>query len=298
MTLKLEGMMPPHVTPFSQEGEIDEPALRCLLRFWLNAGVNGLVTCGSNGEAAYMTREERKKTIKIVVDEVNGRVPIIAGTGAPGTRETIILTRDAKEVGADAALVVTPYFFKPCNEELLAHYHTILNAVDIPLILYNVPKFTGYNLDPSVVIELAKEYSQIVGIKDSYGSIGQISEILRKLGNKISVLAGSGDLVLPTLIMGGRGGILGVANVAPQLCSAIYNNYKLGKLEKARTCQMQVLYLNEILIKRYNQISSIKEALNQLGKPAGYPRLPSLPLNEEGCQTVRRTLLTLNLELA
>jgi 4-hydroxy-tetrahydrodipicolinate synthase len=160
-----------------------------------------------------------------------------------------------------------------------------------------VPKFTGYNLDPSVVIELANEYSQIIGIKDSYGSIGQVSEIIRQSGDKISVLAGSGDLVLATLIMGGNGGILGVANVAPQLCSDIFINFKQGKLEKAKECQMKILYLNEILIKRHNQISSIKEALNQLGKPAGHPRLPSLPLNEEGCQTIQRTLRTLNLAL-
>lgn len=242
-----------------------------------------------------MTREERRRVIEIVVDEVGGRVPVIAGTGAPSTRETITLTQDAKDVGGDAVLVVTPYFFRPSNEELVEHYRSVLNSVDMPVVLYNVPKFTGYNLEPSVVVQLVNEHSQIVGIKDSSGSLGQISEIIRQVGDRISVLAGTGDIVLATLMMGGRGGILGVANIVPHLCSDIFDHFKKGELGKAREVQMKVLYLNDILIKRYNQLSSIKEALNQLGLSAGYPRLPSLPLNEEARQTIQKALSVLRL---
>jgi len=295
MAIKLEGIMPPHVTPFSKDGEVDEPALRRLVHFWLDGGVSGLIPCGSNGEAPYMTREERRRVIEIVVDEVGGRVPVIAGTGAPSTRETITLTQDAKDVGGDAVLVVTPYFFRPSNEELVEHYRSVLNSVDMPVVLYNVPKFTGYNLEPSVVVQLVNEHSQIVGIKDSSGSLGQISEIIRQVGDRISVLAGTGDIVLATLMMGGRGGILGVANIVPHLCSDIFDHFKKGELGKAREVQMKVLYLNDILIKRYNQLSSIKEALNQLGLSAGYPRLPSLPLNEEARQTIQKALSVLRL---
>lgn len=287
--------MPPHITAFTKSGELDEAALRRLIHFWLDGGVSGLVSCGSNGEAPYMTREERKRVIEIAVGEADGEVPVIAGTGAPSTRETIMLSRDAKDVGADAVLVVTPYYFKPSNEELVAHYRAILDAVDVPVILYNVPKFTGYNLEPSVVVKLVNEHNQIVGIKDSGGAIGQISDIIRQVGDKISVLAGTGDLVLATLMMGGRGGILGVANVAPRLCSDIYDHYRKGRLERAREAQMKALYLNDVLIRKFNQISSIKEALNQMGQPAGYPRLPSLPLSKEACQTVKKTLSELNL---
>jgi len=295
VTIKLEGIVPPHVTPFSKSGEVDEPALRRLIHFWLDGGVSGLVPCGSNGEAPYMTREERRRVIEIVVDEVNGKVPVIAGTGAPSTRETIALTRDAKDVSVDAVLVVTPYFFRPNDEELVEHYRSVSSAVDVPLVLYNVPKFTGYNLETSVVVKLVKECSQVVGIKDSSGSIGQISELIRQVGDKISVVAGTGDLVLATLLMGGKGGILAVANVAPRLCSDIYDHFKRGEIEEAKEAQMKALHLNDVLVRRYNQLSSIKEALNQLGQPAGYPRLPSLPLSEEARQTIRKALSVLRL---
>lgn len=295
MVVNLEGVMPPQITPFFKSGEIDEKSFRQLIQFWLTNGVRGLVPCGSNGEAPYMTREERRRVIEIVVDETDGKIPVIAGTGAPSTRETIALTRDAKDMGADAVLVVTPYFFKPSNEELVEHYHTLLNKVDIPVILYNVPKFTGYNLEPDVVVKLVNECSQIIGIKDSGGSIGQISELICKVGERIAVLAGTGDLLLATLMMGGKGGILGVANVAPRLCVDIFDYFKMDKLSMAREAQMKILLLNDLLIKKYNQLSSIKEALNQLGQPAGYPRLPSLPLNEEARQIIRRTLSRLNL---
>ena len=295
MVTKFEGIMPPHITPFSKSGDVDEPALHRIIHFWLDSGVSGLVSCGSNGEAPCMTREERRKVIEIAVEEADGKVPVIAGTGVPGTRETIMLTQDAKDVGVDAVLVATPYFFKPSNEELIEHYRAILKAVDIPLILYNVPKFTGYNLEPSVVVKLVDEHSQIVGVKDSSGSIGQVSDIIRQVGDKISVMAGTGDFVLATLMMGGHGGILAVANVAPRLCVDIYDYFRKGETEKAKDAQMKVLYLNDILVKRYNQISSIKEALNQLGQPAGYPRLPSIPLKEEARQNIQKALSFLHL---
>ena len=290
MKIEIEGIIPPHVTPFTKGGEIDEAALRRLVHFWLDNGSSGLMSCGSNGEAPYMTREERERVVEIVVDEVNGKAPVIAGTGAPSTRETIHLTQDAKDVGADAVIVVTPYYFRPRRRELVEHYRTLLNAVDAPVILYNVPKFTGYNLDPSIVVELVEEYSQIIAIKDSGGSLGQIADIIRQVGEKINVLAGTGDLILPTLLMGGRGGIVGVANVAPDLCSSIYNHYKKGQLERAKEVQMKVLYLNNILFKKYNQLSSVKEAMNQLGHPAGYPRRPSLPLTRTARKDVREAL--------
>ncbi|MDQ1279324.1 MAG: hypothetical protein QG670_586 [Thermoproteota archaeon] len=296
MTIKLEGIIPPHITPFKKNGDIDEAALKKLVNFWLDDGVDGLVSCGSNGEAPSMSRDERRRVIDIVINEVNDKVPVIAGTGAPSTGETIDLTRDAKDIGADAALIVTPYFYRPNSEELIEHYRSVIKAVDIPIILYNVPKFTGYNLEADVVIKLAKEYSQIIGVKDSGGSIGQISEIIRQVGKKISVLAGSGDVVLANLMMGGKGGILGIANVAPRLCSDIFDYFKKGDSEKAKEAQMKALFLNDLLIKKYNQLSSIKEAMNQLGQPAGYPRLPSLPLKEEAKQNIQKALHDLNLK--
>ncbi len=295
MKIKIEGIIPPHVTPFTENGEIDEVALRRLVHFWLDNGSKGLMSCGSTGEAPYMTRNERKRVIEIVVNEVNGKVPVIVGTGAPSTRETIRFTQDAEDVEVDAVIVVTPYYFKPNRRELVEHYRTLINAVEVPIILYNVPKFTGYNLDPSIVVELVEEYSQIIAIKDSSSSIGQIIDIIRQVGDKINVLAGTGDLILPTLLMGGKGGIVAVANVAPYLCSSIFTYYEKDQLEKAKEAQMKVLHLNNTLMKKYSPISSIKEAMNQLGQPAGYPRRPFLPLTETAQEEIMEALRILSL---
>lgn len=295
MKIKIEGIIPPHVTPFTKNGEIDEVALRRLVHFWLDNDSKGLMSCGSTGEAPYMTRIERKRVIEIVVNEVNGKVPVIVGTGAPSTRETIRFTQDAEDVEVDAVIVVTPYYFKPNRRELVEHYRTLINAVEVPIILYNVPKFTGYNLDPSIVVELVEEYSQIIAIKDSSSSIGQIIDIIRQVGDKINVLAGTGDLILPTLLMGGKGGIVSVANVAPYLCSSIFNYYEKDQFEKAKEAQMKVLHLNNALMKQNSQISSIKEAMIQLGQPAGYPRRPFLPLTETAQKEIMEVLRILSL---
>jgi 4-hydroxy-tetrahydrodipicolinate synthase len=288
--VEIEGIIPPHVTPFRRDAEVDEAALRRLVHFWLENGSSGLMSCGSNGEAPYMSREERRRVVEVVVDEVNEEAPVIAGTGAPSTRESILLTQDAEDVGVDAAIVVTPYYFKPDRRELVEHYRALLNAVEIPVILYNVPKFTGYNLDPSVVVELADEYSQIIALKDSSGSIGQITDLIRLVGDKVNILAGTGDLILPTLLMGGRGGIVGIANVVPRLCASIFTHYKKGQFEEAREAQMKILQLNAVLFKKYNQVSSVKEAMNQLGLPAGHPRRPSLPLTRKAREDVKESL--------
>jgi len=296
LPLKLEGIFPPHITPFLKNEEIDENSLRSLVHFWLDSGCAGLVSCASNGEGPYMTKEERRRVLQLVIEEVNGKVPVIAGTGAPSTRETIFLTRDAKDVGADAVLIVSPYYFKPDSKELFEHYSSVISSTDIPVIVYNVPKFTGYNLDPNVIVRLAEESDQVVGVKDSGGSIGQISDLIHRVGDKISVLAGTADVVLACLLMGGRGGVLAVANVAPRLCVDLYNHFKAHEIERARQIQMKVLYLNDVLVKKFNQISAIKEAMNQLGKAAGYARRPSLPLDEKARKEVREALERLGID--
>jgi len=212
--LKLEGIFPPHITPFTHEGEVDEEALRRCVKFWVKEGVSGLVPCGSNGEAPYLSQEERRRVIEIVLDEGHGKVPVIPGTGSISTRETILLTRDAKDLGADAALVVTPFYFKLSNKEMSGHYWAVIEAVDLPIVIYNMPKFTGLSLDPNVVFQLVSKYDNIVGVKDSSGSIGQITEIIRLVSKKVSVFAGTADVILPTLMLGGKGAIVSVANFA------------------------------------------------------------------------------------
>ena len=276
--LMLEGIFVPHITPFTREGDLDEEALRACIGFWLEGGVSGLVPCGSNGEAPYLSREERKRIIGIVVDEVNGKVPVVAGTGSISTRETILFTEDAKDLGVDAALVVTPFYYKLSSREMCEHFNALLKTVDLPIVLYSVPKFTGCSLEPALIQQLASKHENVVGVKDSSGSIGTITETIRLVGDRISVLAGTADVALSTLMLGGKGAVIAVANAFPEICSELYNAFKRGDYKKAGELQRHVAYLNEVLVKRYNQLSSIKEAMNLMGLQAGYPRSPALPL--------------------
>jgi 4-hydroxy-tetrahydrodipicolinate synthase len=292
--LVLSGIFVPHVTPFTREGEIDLEALRTCVRFWLEGGVSGLVPCGSNGEAPYLSRQERIKVIETVVDEVNGKIPVIAGTGSMSTKETITFTKDAKDLGVDAVLVVTPFYFKPTNREIHEHYRTVSEAVDLPIIVYNVPKFTGFSLETAFVHQLMSENEKIIGLKDSSGNIGAITEIIRLVSNKTSVLAGTADVALPTLLLGGKGAVIAVANVFPKLCSQLYETFKNGKYEEAKTLQKRISFVNEILVKRYNQLSAIKEALRFQGLPGGYPRKPALLLEGEEKKTVQNLLKIIN----
>jgi 4-hydroxy-tetrahydrodipicolinate synthase len=283
-------MFVPHITPFTRDGELDVEGLRECVRFWVKGGVSGLVPCGSNGEAPYLTREERMKVIETVVEEVKGRVPVVAGTGSMSTQETIMFTRDAKNLDVDAALVVTPFYFKLANREIYEHYRTVLEAVDLPIILYNVPKFTGFSLEPVVVSQLVSKYEGVVGVKDSSGSIGTITEIIRLVGDKISVLAGTADVALSTLLLGGKGAIIAVANAFPKLCSSLYEAFRRGNYDEASRLQRQVSFLNDVLIKKHNQLSAIKEALKLQGLPAGYPRKPALPLENAERKDIENVL--------
>jgi 4-hydroxy-tetrahydrodipicolinate synthase len=279
--LVLDGMFVPNVTPFTRIGKLDIKALRACVQFWLEGGVSGLVPCGSNGEAPYLSREERIKTIETVVDEVNGKVPVIAGTGSMCTQETIAFTKDAADLGVDAALIITPFYFKLSNKEIREHYKTVSENVDIPIVLYNVPKFTSVSLEPALIQEIATENEKIIGLKDSSGNIGTPTEILRLIGNRISVLAGTADVTLSTLLAGGRGAVLAVANVFPTLCSRLYTAFKSKQYEEASRLQNRVSFANEVLVKKFNQISAIKQAMRLQGLVAGYPRKPALPLDAE-----------------
>lgn len=279
--LSLSGMFVPNITPFTRSGELDVEALKTCVRFWVEDGVSGLVPCGSNGEAPYLSGEERRKVVETVLDEVNGKVPVIAGTGSMSTQETIALTKDAKDLGVDAALVVTPFYFKLSNKEICEHYRTLSAAVDLPIIIYNVPKFTGFSLESAVIAQLVSQNEEVVGVKDSSGNVSAITEIIRLVGDKVSVLAGTAEVVLPTLMLGGSGAIVAVANVFPKLCSRLYEAFRTGNHEQAIKLQQRVSHVNEVLVKRHNQLSAIKEALRLRGLPSGYPRSPALPLEGE-----------------
>ncbi len=289
---KPKGIMPPHITPFTEKGEIDEPGLRNDVDFWVEAGVHGLVTCGSNGEAVYMNTAERHRVIEIVLDQANGRVPIIAGTGAPSTREAIVQTKEAKNLGVDAVLVVTPYFLSPNQAEILGYYQDISAAVDVPIVLYNVPKFTAVNMEPWVVARLA-ELDNVVGIKDSSGDMRQMQSLINVAGDRISILSGAGNLVFPCLASGGHGGIVAVANVAPKNCVEIYRQFLSSDLVKARNAQAEIVVLNDFVTRQYG-VPAVKAGLNLLGQCGGYPRRPLLPAGGRVKEELKSILTSLN----
>jgi len=288
--LVLDGVFVPCITPFTRAGRLDVGGLRACVQFWLEGGVSGLVPCGSNGEAPYLTRQERIRVIETVLDEVNGKVPVIAGTGSMSTQETITFTKDAANLSVNAALVVTPFYFKLSNKEMHEHFRAVSEAVDIPIVIYNVPKFSGVSLEPIQIQNLAAENERIIGVKDSGGNLGNITETVRLIGYKISVLAGTADVALSTLMIGGRGAVLAVGNVFPTLCSRLYQAFKNRRYEEAGRLQSHVSFANEVLVKKFNQISSIKEAMRLLGQEAGYPRKPALPLDSETAETLKNLL--------
>ncbi len=288
--MKPTGVYVPTVTPFDDRGEIMFDALEKLMERWLEGGVSGLVANASTGEAPYLSRDEKRRIIEFMVEKVDGRAQVYAGTGSMGTRETITLTRDAREAGAEAALVTTPFFFKPTGDEIAEHFISLMDAVDLPVILYNVPKFTGYSVDPKTVARIAEESSGLVAMKDSSGNPGTMAEVIRLCGDRISALSGSADMILPTLMLGGKGAIVAVANVIPAQCVGIVEAYRGNDLAAAGEGQRTASYVNKVLVRENPQIAAIKTALNQMGYGAGAPRRPLKPVDEATANKIKAAM--------
>jgi len=269
---KPEGIFPALVTPFTDDGKaIDEERLRTLVNRCIALGVHGVVPCGTTGEFVNMTTEEKKRTIKAVVDEVNGRVKVIAGTGASGTDQALEMTKYAKDVGADAALIVTPYYLKPADRGIYEHYDTIASQADLPIILYNIPQCTALPMPWQIVEDLA-QIPNIVGIKDSSGQLSFILAVLEKVRDKINVLCGHDEVVVAGLAAGCSGAILASANVIPDIWVQVYNHVKKGELQKARELQYKVQKIARIIAG--SGAVGTKEALNMMKIKVGPVRKP------------------------
>jgi 4-hydroxy-tetrahydrodipicolinate synthase len=269
---KPEGILPALVTPFTDDGKaVHEERLRALVNHCLELGVHGVVPCGTTGEFVNLTTEEKKHAIKIVVDEVNGKVPVVAGTGASGTNEAVEMTKYAKDVGADAALIVTPFYLKPTDRGIYEHYNTIASEVDLPIILYNIPQCTGLPLPWQMVEDLA-QIPNIVGVKDSSGQLSFILAVLEKVRDKINVLCGHDEVVVAALAAGCSGAILASANVIPDIWVQIYNHVKNGELQKARELQYKVQKIARIIAG--SGAVGTKEALNMMKIKVGPVRKP------------------------
>jgi len=269
---KPQGILPALATPFTKDGKkVNEEQLRSLVRYCIELGVSGVVPCGTTGEFVNLTIEERKHVIDVVVDEVNGKVAVVAGTGASGTDQAIEMTKYAKDAGADAALIVTPYYLKPTDRGIYEHYDTIASQVDLPIILYNIPQVTGLPLPWQMVEDLA-QIPNIVGVKDSSGQLSFILAVLEKVRDKINVLCGHDEVVIGALAAGCSGAILASANFMPDIWVKIYNAIQKGDLQTARELQYKVQKIARIIAK--SGPVGTKEALNMMGLKVGPVRLP------------------------
>lgn len=288
----IEGVLPALITPFTGDNNIDEKGLQQNIGFLIENGVSGIVPCGTTGESATLSIKEHEKVIEIAVE--CSTVPVVAGTGSNNTTEALELTRFAKDAGAEAVLLITPYYNKPNDRGMLAHFKKVAREVDIPMILYNVPSRTGINLKPELVAELAKE-SNIIGIKEASGNLEQITRIIEMTQDEdFVVLSGDDALTLPIMALGGRGVISVVANVAPKLVVSMVEAFRRGDMEKARKTHLALAPLIRAVFLETNPIP-IKKAVELIGLPAGALRLPLAPISEENERKLKAALNALHL---
>ncbi|MBI4682002.1 MAG: 4-hydroxy-tetrahydrodipicolinate synthase [Nitrospirae bacterium] len=282
------------VTPFKNY-KLDEKAFSDLIEWHIAEGTNAIVPCGTTGESATLDYEEHYRVIEVAIRVVNGRVPVIAGTGANSTDETIMMTRKAKEMGADGALLVAPYYNKPTQEGLYRHYKAVAEAIDIPQILYNVPGRTAVNILPETVARLA-EINNIVAIKEATGNMAQASEILRLCGDKITVLSGDDFTTFSLMLLGGKGTISVSANVAPKDVSGMCKALLEGNINEARRLHFKLEPLNKGMFIETNPIP-VKTALSLMGKIQDEMRLPLCEMSSGNKEKLRNILMDYGLEM-
>lgn len=282
-----EGVMVAIVTPFSGE-KVDEPAYRKLIDHLIDSGVSGLVPCGTTGESPTLSHAEHKTVTEICIDAVKGRVPVLAGTGSNSTSEAIELTTHAKEAGADGALLVSPYYNKPTQEGLYKHFKAVADAVDLPLILYNIPGRTSVNILPETIARLAK-IKNIVGVKEATGDLNQMARTIELCGPDFTVVSGDDSLTLPLMAVGGQGVISVAAQVYPTRTMDMYNAFVDGDLAKSREIFYELLPLFRILFIETNPIP-VKTALAMMGRIRPEFRLPMCEMAEENKARLRKVL--------
>ena len=282
----------PIITPFRDDCSIDEGGLIKLVNYLIEEErVDGIVPCGTTGESPTLSHKEHNQIIEIVVKEVNGRVPVIAGTGSNSTQEAINMTKHAEDVGADASLQVGPYYNRPTQDGLMRHFEAIAKNTKIPHFIYNVPTRTGRNIEPQTIIELSK-IDNIIGLKDANGNLMQTMEIIRATKNspkKFFVLSGEDALTYPMMCLGGDGVICAVGNVIGKEYTEMCKLIKAGEYEKARKIHYRTLPLVNALFIESNP-APVKEALSMMGLPAGRLRLPLVELQPENREKLRKAL--------
>lgn len=291
-----KGIIPAMVTPFDKYNELDEDGIRRIINHILKGGVHGIFVSGGQGEFWALSRDEKERLFKTSVDTIDGQIPVYAGTGAETTRETIELTRIANDVGVDVASIITPYFIKPNETEVLNHYIKIANRVDMPIIVYSNPGSTGIKVSPKMLETLYEECDNVVGIKDASGDLTLTSEYINRCGDRISVLAGRDTLILATLIYGGKGSVTACGNVVPGLIVKIYECFISGDIKGALEAQYKLAPLRHAFSLGSFPIV-IKEVLDMMGLSVGSCRYPISPISTENRQKLLEVLLDLGLDV-
>ena len=287
--MDIKGIIVPILTPMHEDESVNEKELRNQVNRLLAGGVHGIFALGTNGEAYILRESEKERVMSVVAEEAGGRVPVYAGTGCVGTADTIRLSKKARALGVDALSIITPSFAQASQQELYAHYAAVAEAVDMPVVLYNIPARTGNALSPETVERLA-EIGNIAGVKDSSGNFDNMLQYIeRTRGRRFAVLSGSDSLILWNLLAGGSGGIAGCANVYPENMADIYNAFAAGDMEKARRCQDNIRSFRGCF--RFgNPNTIVKTAVKMLGCPVGKCRRPFDRISPEGAAALRTVL--------
>jgi len=276
------------VTPFNIDGSVDEAALRALVDWQIEEGVHFLVPCGSTGEAATMSTDEHRRVVQVVAEQANGRVPIVAGAGSNDTKKAIALSAALRDAGATHLLHTSPMYNKPPQRGIVAHYRTIAEAIDLPIVIYNVPGRTGSNIEAKTTLEMAS-IPGIAGIKEASGQLAQISDILRARPSEFAVLSGDDELSLPLMALGGDGVISVVANATPRLMAELCDHMRRGDVRRACEIHFRLLPWMRAAFTESNPIPA-KAALAMMGRVQNVLRLPLVTLADAHTQTVRRAL--------
>jgi len=287
-----KGVFVPNITPFSAQS-VDEAALRRVLDYLIEAGATGLVPCGTTGESATLTHEEHQRVIQITAGHAEGRVPVIAGTGSNSTAEAMALTKHAEQVGVDAALLICPYYNRPTQSGLVAHFTRIAAATSLPIIMYNVPGRTGVNMTAATAAELSR-LPNIVGVKEASGDLSQVMEILRVAEPGFAVFSGDGNLTFPICCLGGAGGILADAHVLPGEWLRMVDLIRSGEVEQAREIHFRLLPITRALFLETNPVP-VKAGMELLGVASAEVRLPLVPATDSCRAEVAKELGELGL---
>ncbi len=289
--MELRGVYPPIPTPFDADGKILHDKLTANLERWRDTGLDGFAVLGTNGEYVFLNEAEKAAVWETARAAIPRDKMFLAGAGAESTQTSIALARRAAELGADAAMIVTPHYYKSqMNAQTLAnHYRVVADASPIPIIIYNMPPSTGIDLDAPTIIQLA-QHPNIIGIKDSSGNVLKYGDVVRAVRPEFSVFAGSGGYLYPALCVGAKGCVAAVANVAPRECVALYNAFRDGRHVEARTRQLKLIPLNQAVTARWS-VPGLKAALDLLdGFYGGPPRLPLRPLPDADRQTLKEIM--------